>query len=130
MVSDSYYQRNREAVLARRKAQRAADPERYRIAGRQQMKRWRATNPRVSPHHGLSPAQIAERLRRQEGKCALCATDKTKQWHGDHDHATGLFRAVLCSKCNMGLGLFNDSPARVRAAADYLDHHAALHSLL
>ena len=127
-MSLSYYQRNRDAVLARRKARRLADPERYRIAGRKQMARWRATHPRISPSHGFTPEEIAARLETQGG-CGICATKEAPRWHGDHDHRTGGFRSVLCPKCNMGLGLFDDDAARVRAAADYLERHAQLHAL-
>lgn len=129
LVRDSYYQRNREAVLARRKARRAAEPERYREAGRLQMARWRKNNPRSSPYHGLTPAQIAERVK-QQGGCGICRTTEVSKWHGDHDHATGRFRAVLCSRCNMGLGLFLDNPTLVRAAAAYLEQHQQLQELM
>jgi hypothetical protein len=129
-VSQSYYERNRDQVLARRKARRAADPERYKVSGREQMRRWRASNPRVSPHHGLSTVEIAAALARQGGACGICAGTESKKWHGDHDHASGRFRGVLCAKCNMGLGLFNDDPARVCAAVSYLDRSEKLQALL
>jgi hypothetical protein len=35
-------------------------------------------------------------------------------------------RALLCGNCNKALGCMADDPARLRAAADYLEHWAAL----
>jgi Recombination endonuclease VII. len=47
----------------------------------------------------------------------------------DHDHSCcpgstscgKCVRGFLCTHCNKGIGHFSDEPARVRAAADYLD---------
>lgn len=39
----------------------------------------------------------------------------------DHNHETGLVRGVVNSKINMGIGLFGNDPALLRAAADYLE---------
>lgn len=41
--------------------------------------------------------------------------------YADHDHVTGCFRGWLCVACNTGLGYFQDNPASLRAAADYLE---------
>ena len=46
--------------------------------------------------------------------------------HVDHCHATGRIRALLCGACNGMLGLAKDKPATLRAAADYIEKHAAL----
>ena len=52
--------------------------------------------------------------------CAICgATDK--RFHVDHDHTTGHVRGLLCGPCNQTLGLMQDEPARLRAAAAYLE---------
>ena len=64
-----------------------------------------------------------ERLLRDQGwRCPVCAKPLTlSKSHLDHDHQTGLLRAVLCSNDNMILGLAHDDSARLRRAADYLD---------
>lgn len=41
--------------------------------------------------------------------------------HIDHDHATGKARGLLCTKCNLLLGLALESPVTLRSAASYLE---------
>ena len=38
----------------------------------------------------------------------------------DHCHATSSFRGWLCPKCNVGMGHFQDDPAMLEKAIDYL----------
>jgi hypothetical protein len=53
--------------------------------------------------------------------CAICGKRiQGKQIHIDHDHSTGLVRGFLCFKHNTGLGLFDDDPALLQRAVEYL----------
>ena len=68
-----------------------------------------------------------ELLARQHGRCAVCSTKDpvyAQGWHVDHNHATGFVRGILCHGCNIGIGLFRESPKLLRAAARYLNKHA------
>lgn len=80
--------------------------------------------------HGMTVEQYEKMVADQGGCCAICGTDDPGKpsWSVDHDHdccsgprSCGLcVRALLCTRCNMGLGFFGDSPARLIAAAAYL----------
>ena len=62
----------------------------------------------------------------QEGRCAVCRTDKVgglRNFAVDHCHVTGKVRALLCGACNTAMGMVGDDPVRLRALADYLDSH-------
>ena len=64
------------------------------------------------------------KVRMQDGECMICGGDNNgKTLHTDHDHKTGNVRDLLCKGCNKALGMMNDDPDRLRAAADYLEDH-------
>lgn len=124
--------RCRKCRSAQGAAQRKANPETYRAADA----RWKAAHPerryevtRLAGWRRLgltfSLAQYASLLAEQAGRCAICRTDKPgrRPFHLDHDHTSGSVRGPLCARCNHGLGLLRDSPALLRAAAEYIESH-------
>lgn len=79
---------------------------------------------------GITLAQYDALLISQEGRCAACgALAEGRELHVDHDHACcpgrrscgQCVRALLCPPCNQALGLFQDDPALLLAAAAYLE---------
>lgn len=87
---------------------------------------------RFKRRYGITIEDYDRMLAEQDGKCALChqpparifrKTGKVQDLAVDHDHATGDVRALLCTDCNTMLGLAEDSPDRLRAAAAYLERH-------
>lgn len=73
--------------------------------------------------YGLNEKSQADIINFQKNKCAICDIDLLggRKTHFDHDHESGNFRGVLCSKCNTGLGLLGDNRAGLLKALDYLD---------
>lgn len=139
----AYAVANHDKIQARRRAYvalkgdelRAKARARYAARREHYVAKQRAynANHRRSVCHGLTPNEVLQRLAAQGGKCACCGSTKSgsiRRWHGDHDHKSGRFRAVLCAGCNSGMGHFRDDPLRLRAAAAYLERHEQLQALL
>jgi hypothetical protein len=79
--------------------------------------------------YGLDEAGYQQLVRDQHGLCRIChrpeitidlRTGDVKRLAVDHDHATGMVRGLLCSRCNTALGLFDDDIDRLQAAVEYL----------
>lgn len=70
--------------------------------------------------YGLTDEEV-ERLytARQTGVCAICGEEMSLVI--DHDHTTGEVCGILCRKCNLGLGHFNDDPTLLRKATEYAE---------
>lgn len=69
----------------------------------------------------------------QYGLCAICGKPETvigrhrqpKALSVDHDHKTGKIRSLLCCKCNLGIGNFDDDIALFRRVISYLESHSS-----
>lgn len=79
--------------------------------------------------YGLNKEKYLKILASQNYVCAICSRPETCLFKGkvktlsiDHDHKTGRVRGLLCSKCNSGLGYYEDSVDRLRNAALYLEN--------
>lgn len=72
--------------------------------------------------YGLTVEQYDAIWERQGRRCGICGvTEPTKKgWVIDHCHDTGIVRGILCSRCNVGIGMLGDSEANVAKAGWYL----------
>jgi hypothetical protein len=85
----------------------------------------------LKANYGVTAQWYAAKLAEQEGVCAICmeletvtsGSDAPRRLSVDHDHLTGENRGLLCSRHNLGIGLFDHDPALLRAAADYLERY-------
>lgn len=74
----------------------------------------------------ITPAEYLVIFEKQNGRCLICngtavgRGKKNNRLAVDHNHQTGKIRGLLCSKCNTGLGLFNDSQVLLEKAIEYL----------
>ena len=107
----------------------AAKRRRYRAALAPEVKKAQARAANIKNLYGMSENDYLDMVAAQSNTCAICKGSDPKhssgKWNIDHDHKTGAVRALLCGPCNRGIGKFEDDPARLRAAADYLEAHSA-----
>jgi hypothetical protein len=124
----------RIAANRRTKKWRDAHLEQAREANR----RWMASHPEYqyeywkrnhlwlrAARYGLSKEEFDAMLRAQDGKCAICLTKLVLGGKGgmqiDHKRGTRKARGLLCRKCNVGLGQFDEKTQLLRAAIEYLE---------
>ena len=77
--------------------------------------------------YGITIADYTDMLLAQNGVCAICGLPETTMFRGklrhlgvDHNHTTGKVRGLLCSNCNIGLGVFKEKEQSLRNAISYL----------
>lgn len=101
---------------------------------------WRLRSPHYMRQYlyGVTPEKYETLLAAQDNRCAIC---RSPDWpapvragspHVDHDHdcdqghppkraCDRCVRGLLCGHCNNGIGQLGHDPARLRAAAEYLE---------
>ena len=70
--------------------------------------------------YNLTPEAVKLLLEKQSGICRICEKSIVDKFHIDHCHFTNRVRGLLCTACNMGLGLFKDSEKLLERAIKYL----------
>lgn len=70
--------------------------------------RRRKNNRTAMTRYGITLAERDALAASQGGRCAICR-EKTDRLCVDHDHATGMVRAMLCNRCNVGVGVIESS---------------------
>lgn len=85
--------------------------------------------------YGITIHQYDEILISQDSKCAICKrTQSDNSLHNltgkptflpvDHCHATGKIRGILCSPCNVAIGLLQENVDICKSAVHYLTKNA------
>jgi len=73
--------------------------------------------------YGLTEAQYTTFRLDQKNLCACCQRPLDDKWVVEHSHKSGKVRGLVCVKCNNGIGMFEDNPALLRLAIQYLEKH-------
>jgi hypothetical protein len=119
-----YWQKNREEILSKSRANYAANKE--TLAARQ--RKYMAKDPtrkrryRVKEKFGLEWTDYQRMVVEQDGICACCG-DNDKPLVVDHCHESGRVRALLCNWCNSALGHAKEDIERLKHMIRYLEVH-------
>lgn len=122
----AWYFKNKPRILAKRRA--------YRAANLLEIRRLRREDRKANPEkfrdqerkHNYGIAAEAYRAMKvnQMDACAACGIPEAnlkKKLGVDHHHSSGKVRWLLCSQCNVAIGMARDSPVLLRRLADMLD---------
>ena len=68
--------------------------------------------------YGLSETEYTQLQEIQKNQCASCKSET--QLAVDHDHKTGKVRGLLCSQCNVALGMLQDDSVKIELLLNYI----------
>lgn len=153
-VKQAWYSKNRDISIERSKVYRQNHPEWALEMSRRNYRQnsWRQQNPEKAKQlairtararrfrkYGITQEQYDTILASQNFVCGACheaptfspvrkGASKYDNFVIDHDHVTGEIRGILCTNCNVAIGMLRDSPDKARKIADYLDRQSPTNS--
>lgn len=76
----------------------------------------------IKSRFGITKETYLKILRKQKYVCAICfgKDPLNSKLCVDHDHATGVVRGLLCTRCNLMLGHLDDNKKTLKSALKYL----------
>jgi len=88
-------------------------------------------NTHLKRKYGISYEDYFSMYKLQNNSCKICGKSELRRNHKgkreqllplfvDHCHKTGKVRGLLCSKCNSGIGMFEDNIDNLISAISYL----------
>ena len=121
----AYYEKNKEKINARNRTNQ-------KLPHNVEKRRLRAKNKWLKQQFGITEDQYNEMSLKQNHLCAICFKPETsydptwkkvKKLAVDHCHETGKIRGLLCGRCNMSIGRFEDSIKILESAISYLKNN-------
>jgi len=116
-----YFQQNKEKIYAR---QRSRPTPKEKV--------WEYN---LRSNYGIEPDEFWAYWIAYKGCCMACGRqikidfecsggvkNHYKRAVVDHCHKTSKFRGILCSRCNLGIGQFENDPSLLRKVAEYLEN--------
>ncbi len=132
--ANEYYWKNRESEIQKKREARKKFTEEDKIARNRRSREIYALLPyerlrisSVMKRFGGTIEDYEAAIDKQNGRCLICndlptaSGHRSKRLHIDHNHITGKFRGLLCSRCNVAVGFFRDNTELLKKATVYLE---------
>lgn len=114
---DKHDFKSREGRIVYMRAHRGANPDLYR-------------DKELRKKFGIGLAEYNLMLALQRNACAICEKPESVVRNGkdqflsvDHNHSTGAIRGLLCTNCNVAIGMLCDDVSVLTKAISYLKEH-------
>jgi hypothetical protein len=122
-INAQHYVKNREKYIARAHKWNKENPEPRRV-GKVKYKRTPHAKKKAT-EYGRRAQGLPIPTRPEPATCECCG--RAPMRYGvptalslDHDHTTGKFRGWLCNRCNLGIGMLDDTLTGLQNAISYL----------
>ncbi len=119
--ANEYYLKNKDDVKEKRRIYRNKNrlkenlkSRNYYNQNKEQVKEYL-----LSKKYSMTLAEYNRLVVSQNNRCAICCLEK--KLVVDHSHETKRVRGLLCHTCNLSLGLFQDNPAILQSAVNYIN---------
>lgn len=127
------YKRTRKGRITTRRSERSLAAKARHHRYESTPKGRAASSRKVRKHilkskYGLTVERYNELVRAQNGQCEIC-NKKPNRLVVDHK-VQGSYRGLLCSNCNVGIGMLQDSVLILLSAIQYLKKSSNAHSVL
>jgi hypothetical protein len=125
------------------KEKRKIRNHRYYLKNKNKIKKWnreyciknkerdykRIRNYHLKRNYNININELNDMVLKQNNKCKICKNE-LKKLHIDHNHKTNKVRGILCEKCNLALGLFQENISIILNAAEYLKQDQSSNNII
>jgi hypothetical protein len=116
--------KQRDVVNKKYPHSRCKDCDHARVKVYHKNNRAKVTKQQLISHrrreYGLTEEEYNNMVLSQNNVCVICNKPSSRTLHIDHDHVTGKVRGLLCSNCNLGIGLLQEDLTILNRAIEYL----------
>jgi hypothetical protein len=122
------YLENREKILEYKRIWRRNHREEFnRKIREKRASKKECASDYLKRRYGISKEEYVKLFNSQNGVCAICGESEkmtgskgTQRLAVDHSHKNNAIRGLLCRRCNVSLGLFNDNIKLLENVINYL----------